>query len=179
MAQVQSLARPYARAAFAVAHDVQETVAWSGYLAFAATATQDPQLRALLGDPRVTPGQLVMLHMPPDAASGGEFARFLELLADAGRLSLLPAIREEFESLWRAEQGALEVRVVTAQPLDEAAQARLSEALSRRYASRIQLSIHQDPSLVAGILIEANGEVIDGSVRGRLDRLSGVLTHNL
>ncbi len=177
MAQALTLARPYARAAFGAARAEQQTASWAACLAFAAQVALDPQIVALHGDPRVTPGQMQALHLPPDAASGGAFARFLEVLAVAGRLRLLPYIRDEFDALLRESESTLEVNVTSAQALDEAAQARLGEALARRYGRRIQLSLRQDPALLAGVVLEVAGEVIDGSVRGRLQRLAGALTH--
>lgn len=175
MAQAETLARPYARAAFGAARDENQMASWSACLAFAALVSQDPQMRALQGDPRVTPGQLQLLHLPPDAAAGGPFAKYLEVLAEAGRLQLLPLIRDEYEALRRAAEATLEVNVTSAQPLDEAAQARLTEALARRYGRHVQLKLRHDPALVAGVVLEAEGEVIDGSARGRLERLAGAL----
>jgi F-type H+-transporting ATPase subunit delta len=92
-------------------------------------------------------------------------------------MDLLPFIRDEFDALLRDAEATLEVGVTSAQALDEAAQARLNEALARRYGRRIQLNLHQDPALVAGIVLEVEGEVIDGSMRGRLQRLAGALAH--
>ena len=177
MAQALTLARPYARAAFAAAHADQQLASWSACLAFAAQVALDTQIIALHGDPRVTPGQLQALHLPPDAASGGAFARFLVVLAETGRLNLLPFIRDEFDALLRDAEATLEVSVTSAQALDEAAQAHLNEALARRYGRRIQLNLRQDPALIAGVMLEVEGEVIDGSMRGRLQRLAGALAH--
>ncbi len=179
MAQAETLARPYSRAAFAAARDEHALPQWSVALGFAALAGADARVQALLGDPRVSPGQLVLLHLPPDASSGGSFARFLEILAAAGRLPLLPVIMAQYEALRRAAEATLEVRVSSAQPLDEAAQARLAESLQRRYARRIELKLALDPQLLAGVLLEAEGEVIDGSLRGRIERLGSAITHNL
>ena len=177
MAQVLTLARPYARAAFSVARADQQMASWSAYLAFAAQVALDPHIIALHGDPRVTPGQMQALHLPPDAASGGAFARFLEVLAVGGRLNLLPFIRDEFDALLRDAEATLEVSVTSAQALDEAAQACLSESLARRYGRHIRLNLRQDQALIAGVILEVGGEVIDGSMRGRLQRLAGALAH--
>ena len=92
-------------------------------------------------------------------------------------MDLLPFIRDEFDALLRDAEATLEVSVTSAQALDEAAQARLNEALARRYGRRIQLNLRQDPALIAGVMLEVEGEVIDGSMRGRLQRLAGALAH--
>ena len=91
MSQALTLARPYARAAFAIARDEKTFADWSQALGFAARIAADPQVATLLGDPRLSDGGAVTLLSPQDA--NPSFARFLELLADNGRLALLPRSR--------------------------------------------------------------------------------------
>ena len=177
MAQALTLARPYARAAFAAARAAGQTAEWSRGFAFAAAAAADPQVLALSGDPRVTPGELAELHRAPDAASDGAFARFLRVLADARRLDLLVEVAALYEDLKREADATLRVTVTSAMALDAGELERLRAALKRRFSREIEMTTRHDPALLGGVIVDAGDEVIDGSARGRLERLAGALLH--
>lgn len=177
MAQVITLARPYARAAFETARAAHALGEWSGYLAFAAAVASDPQVAALADDPRVTPEQLVALHLPPGVDADSPFARLLHELASRHRLALLPEVAALFETYRREAEAKLLVKVTSAMPLTEEQAASLRQALKRRYGRDIELACEVDPELMGGVVIDTGHEVIDGSARGRLERLAGALMH--
>jgi F-type H+-transporting ATPase subunit delta len=173
--EASTLARPYARAAFEAAGDEHALDAWSSNLAVAAGLAADPRLAGLGNDPRIGPEQLAELYRPADVAAGSPFARFLAVLADNRRLSLLPDIARLFDAMRREAEHRVRARLRCAtQPTPEQ-EARLGEALKRRYDSNIDLEIDVDPTMIGGAVLDVGGEVIDGSIRARLHQLQTAL----
>lgn len=175
MAQAITLARPYARAAFELAHAGGTLAAWSQALAFAAAVAQDARVAALVTDPRVQPAQLVALHLPMGMAADAAFAQFLAELAENRRLALLPEVAALYEQYRRESESQLLVRVTSAMALDAAQAEQLKASLKRRFKREIELETAVDASLLAGVVVDTGSEVIDGSARGRLERLAGAL----
>jgi F-type H+-transporting ATPase subunit delta len=176
MADKTTLARPYARAVFDIAHAAGELAAWDDFLRIAAAAVSEPRLRDLLDDPARTPeGQAVLLTgVFPDGLSG-EQRNLLKLLAHNERLGVLPEIAELFEKLRAAAENTLEVEVTSVDPLDAAAVDALTKALRTRLGRDVQLVNHTDPEIIGGVVVKAGDLVIDGSARARLERLSSTL----
>lgn len=175
--ETTTLARPYARAAFEVAHDTGSLDAWSRSLAFATAVATDPRVTRLGNDPRVMPAQLIALHLPGGLEADAPFARFLAEMAEQRRLALLPEVAAMYESFKRESQSQLLVKVTSALALDDTQSERLKASLKRRFKREIELETRVDAALLAGAVIDTGSEVIDGSVRGSLQRLSGVLSH--
>ncbi|HKZ09560.1 MAG TPA: F0F1 ATP synthase subunit delta [Rhodanobacteraceae bacterium] len=176
MTQPLTIARPYARAAYEIAsaHGAQNE--WAEKLAFAAEVAAQPQVVALFGDPRLSPQALASLFMRSGEGIDSEFARFLGVLADNGRLRGLPEIAALFEQMKRDAEHVLKVHVRSAVPLDDADAARLMAALKRRFNSDIELERSIDPSVMGGAVIDAGETVIDGSLKSRLAKLETALT---
>lgn len=172
-----TLARPYARAAFEWAQDKATLAEWSQALAFAAAVAADERIAALRTDPRVTHDQLVSLHLPESLGADTPFAHFLAELAGHGRLQLLVEVRALFDALKRESESVLKVRVTSAMALDDAQTEQLKASLKRRYQREIDIAAEVDPSLLGGAVIDTGEQVIDGSARGRLQRLASALTH--
>ncbi|MEI7035375.1 F0F1 ATP synthase subunit delta [Fulvimonas yonginensis] len=177
MAQAITLARPYARAAFELARDNGALGDWSQAFTFAAAVAKEPRVAALVGDPRAQPAELVALHLPQGMAADAPFALFLRTLADKRRLALLPEVAELYEYYKREAGAQLKVKVTSAMALDAAQAEQLKASLKRRFQREIELETRVDPALLGGVVIDTGSEVIDGSVRGRLQRLATVLTH--
>jgi F-type H+-transporting ATPase subunit delta len=175
MAQAITLARPYARAAFELAHEAGTLSEWSQAFAFAAAVAKDPRVAALVGDPRVQPGQLVALHLPQGMGADAAFAQFLQALAEQRRLALLPEVAELYEEHKREAGSQLKVKVTSAMALDAAQAEQLKASLKRRFKREIELEAKVDPALLGGVVIDTGNEVIDGSARGRLQRLASAL----
>jgi len=176
MSTALTLARPYARAAFGLARQHQRLAGWSQLLAFAATVAADPRVHAVLVHPRATREDAVALLLPP-GESDPNFAEFLGVLADNGRLSLLPEIAAQFEDLKAEAERLVRATVTTAQPAGAGELERIREALKRRFGCEVELSTAVDPELIGGAVIDAGELVIDGSVRGKLERLGSQLGH--
>jgi F-type H+-transporting ATPase subunit delta len=174
-AQAITLARPYARAAFELAQADGALSAWSQALAFAAEVARDPRVTALSNDPRVQPAQLVALHLPDGNPADGAFGKFLGELAEKRRMVLLPEVGALYETYKREAESQLLVKVTSAIALDAAQAEALKASLKRRFKREIELETQVDPSLLGGVVIDTGSEVIDGSARGRLERLASAL----
>lgn len=177
MSNALTLARPYARAAFELARPAGGLADWATRIGFAAEAAAEPQVTALFGDPRVGPDELVGLLLPPGEAVDSIFARFLQVLAENGRLRVLPEVAALFEQLRQDAERSLKVRVRSAVPIDAAELDKLKAALKERFQREIEISQSIDREVLGGAIIDAGDLVIDGSVRGRLARLEQALTH--
>jgi len=170
-----TIARPYARAAFAVARDDGQAAQWSDALAFAARVAGDPRVEGLLVHPALTSEDAVTLLAPE--GSGEKFAAFVSLLADNGRLGVLPEIAGMFEELRAEDERVVLATVTSAAELPEAEVAQIRDALQRRFGREVQLETAVDADLIGGAVIAAGDVVIDGSLKGKLERLQSALAH--
>jgi len=176
MSESLTLARPYARAAFASAQASGALGDWSNKLAVAAQIVSDPRVHALLGDPRLGNAELAGLLLPPGESSAAPFAQFLALLVENRRAGLLPDITALYEELKRESERVLKVTVRAAVPVAEAQADAIRQALKKRFGRDIELDQRIDESVIGGAVIDAGDMVIDGSVRGKLARLEQALT---
>jgi F-type H+-transporting ATPase subunit delta len=176
MAELATLARPYARAVFAVAQDSGAVDAFGQGLMLLGAAASAPEVAAMLAAPRPGPAvkaQELAAFLPEGAPEG--LRALLTVLAENKRLSLLPEIATQYAVARDALEQSLDVEVVLAQPADEATLERLKAALQARFKKEIAISHRIDPTLLGGALIRAGDTLIDGSVRGRLGRLADAL----
>jgi|SRR5690625_2515924 len=170
-----TIARPYARAAFAVARDDGQAAQWSKALAFAARVAADPAVEGLLVHPALTEADAVTLLAPDDA--GDKFATFIALLADNGRLAVLPEIAGMFEDLRAEDERVVLATVTSAAELPEAEVEKIRAALARRFGREVKVETAVDEGLIGGAVISAGDVVIDGSLKGKLGRLQSALAH--
>ena len=175
MAEKVTIARPYARAAFEHARERGALAAWSQLLAAAAAVARSPGAEDLFGNPRVGAEELVelMTGVATDmgATVSADGRNFLGLLAHNHRLSFLPEIAAHFEALKADAENTIDVEVTTAMALTPEQRARLRQALERRFARQVRLAEAVDPALVGGATVRAGDLIIDGSLKGRLERL--------
>ncbi|AKS40534.1 F0F1 ATP synthase subunit delta [Wenzhouxiangella marina] len=167
-----TLARPYARAVFEVARDAGRLAEWSNSLSFAAAVASSPDIQQFSGDPRVGREQLLALIMDLGGDRFDEsMANFLKVLMNYDRLELLPEIAAQYEFYRREAEARLKVQVSSAMPMSDEESDRLVERLKARFGRDIDLQVDVDESLIGGAVIRAGDQVIDGSVRGRLEQL--------
>ncbi|HEB77977.1 MAG TPA: F0F1 ATP synthase subunit delta [Methylothermaceae bacterium] len=173
MTELVTLARPYAEAVFKRALESDRLDEWSKMLDFLATAMADRELAAMAVDPNVKRETLLRILL--DIGKGyldKEGENFVRILVLNGRVTLLPQIRELFERYLAEHQDIIDVEVTTAYPLTEEDQARLVQALQRNLGKRVRLDVKEDHQLIGGVRIRAGDKVMDGSVRGQLERLA-------
>lgn len=173
MSQPVTLARPYARAAFALAREHGRAAEWSRALGFAARVAEDPQVRALLKHPQLSAEDAVALVA--DDQADEHMRRFFALLAENRRLFLLPEIAGVYEQLRADAERIVKARVTAATGLSGDAIESLRAALRRRFGCEVQLETAVDPTLLGGAVIDAGDVVIDGSLKGKLARLRDTL----
>lgn len=173
-----NLARPYARAAFALAQEAGDLAGWSERLALLAAVAGDARVAERLRAPRITRaerGRLV-LDICGDRLDDGA-RNLVRLLAENGRLQLLEEIAAQYEALRAQAEGRLDAHVTSARELTQAQQKAIAESLSKRLEREIRLHCDVDESLIGGAVIRAGDLVIDGSLKGRLQRLASRLAH--
>ncbi|TDK29419.1 F0F1 ATP synthase subunit delta [Luteimonas terrae] len=175
MSQAMTIARPYARAAFAIARDGGQFAPWSDALAFSARVAADPQAAALLAHPALSHDDAVALLAPEGADE--KFAGFLATLATNGRLAQLPEIAGQYEQLRAEAEHVVLATVTSAAELPDAEVEQIRAALKRRFGREVQVETAVDASLIGGAVIAAGDVVIDGSLKGKLARLQSALTH--
>ncbi len=176
MAELSTLARPYAKAAFEYAAEAGELSQWAEMLATLAAVTREPVVRQLLESPNYTSDMQVKLLL--DLTEGQLNRGVTNLVTALGqnrRLPLLPVIREQFDVMKANREKSIDVEVKTASPIDQLQQENLAEALSKRLDRSVKISVTLDKTLLGGALIRAGDTIIDGSIRGRLVKLAEAL----
>lgn len=173
MAELTTLARPYGKAAFQYALEAKDLAGWGKQLATAAAASRYGAMQKKIATPSLSAQQQAQLLIE---ACGDELnssvRNFIVLLAQNKRLSLLPEIYQLFDALKTAQEQAVDVELTTAIALDEASQTNLAQALSTKLARKVNVQTVVDQHLLAGVIIKAGDLVIDGSMRGRLEKLA-------
>jgi len=172
MAEVATLARPYANAVFGIAKAAGELDRWSRSLEFLTAASADEQMSVLLEAPDVPEERKAFQLIEVCGQELSEAAKkFVQVLAINKRLPLMEAIREQFEELRALEQQSLDVQVMSAFPLTDTQGQSLASALAKKFEKEVHLTSDVDESLIGGVVIRAGDIVIDGSVRGKLNKL--------
>lgn len=172
MAELSTLARPYAKAAFAHAQQSSDLSGWSVALATAAAVSQNEKIGELLDDPQLTSDARAEKFLAVCGDFSASQQNFIKLLAENHRMALLPEISHLFEALKADAESTLEVEVLSARPLSEEQAQRLTQALSKKFSREVHLHSAVDESLLGGAIIRAGDTVIDGTVRGRLAKLA-------
>ena len=168
MSEFITVARPYAKAAFDFAVEHQSVERWQDMLAFAAEVTKNEQMAELLSG-ALAPETLAESFIAVCGEQLDENGQnLIRVMAENGRLNALPDVLEQFIHL-RA------VSEATAAALSEQQLAKISAAMEKRLSRKVKLNCKIDKSVMAGVIIRAGDMVIDGSVRGRLERLADVL----
>lgn len=177
MADRLTVARPYARAAFAQAQAAGRLARWSELLQNAAATVRDSRVKGLIGSPKVSASQLVdLVAGVAGAGLDADGRRFLDLLAENKRLAFLPEIAELFDRLKDDAEGVVDVQVISAAPMADGEQQKLAAALAKRFARQVRVHASVDASLIGGAIVRAGDLTIDGSLKSRLERLAYELT---
>jgi F-type H+-transporting ATPase subunit delta len=189
MAELSTIARPYARAAFESASAGRALGAWSVALSRAAAVVSDARVKHLIGNPHVPVTELTQmiyeLSIGTDttAATAAELGRshqelrnLLQLLAQNRRLPLLPAIALQFEALRAEAENIATVEVRSARELTDAQAQRLRSALERRLGRTVKLSARVEPGLLGGAVVQYGDFVFDGSLRRSLELMGSAIS---
>lgn len=169
MAELTTIARPYAEAAFRIASDANALPVWSQMLRVVSGVVADPRVRAALDNPKLTAGdkEALLLSIVGDKLDtmGRNFVR---VLIEADRIAVLPQIAMLFESLKDAAEGEAKARIDSAFPLSDAQVAEITAALEKRFGKKVEATVNVDPTLIGGARITIGDTVIDGTVTSQL-----------
>ncbi len=173
MSQLTTLARPYARAAFETAIADGSLKTWSSALGLLAALSQDSRVAGYLSDPSHNTGEQAQALID---LCGNELdakaQNFVLVLAANKRLVLLPEISALFDELKADYEKTVDVEVISAFGMDQSAESSLVAALKKRLQRDVKLNVTVDRALIGGMIVRAGDLVIDGSVRGRLNKLA-------
>jgi F-type H+-transporting ATPase subunit delta len=175
MAENTTIARPYAEAAFQFADTGNALGKWSEMLGRMAAVAADPDMRATIGNPKVTAEQLYGLFASLSGDLDVAAQNFVRALIENGRLALLPEVRDGYEDLKNEREGVVDAQVTTAFPLDDGQLAGLVADLERRFKRKVNPQVTVNRELLGGIRVQVGDEVIDGSVRGKLAAMARAL----
>lgn len=176
MAELTTLARPYAKAAFEHAIETKQLAEWSEMLGFTALVVGDESMQQLLTSPHFTKeDQKDAMLKVCEGKLDTKGINFIKLLAQNGRLLALPEIEELFNFLRSEFEKTIEAQVTSATELNEQQITQLKEKLAAKLGRQVEVSVNLDTDLLGGLIIQAEDLVIDGSVRGQLTKLSDTL----
>lgn len=172
MAENVTVARPYAEAAFALAKAGGALTDWEGALARMAAAAADDQMVNCIADPRVSPAALSELFLGVTGELSAEQRNFATVLVDNHRLPVLPEISQLFVELKHAEEGTRDAIVSSPFPLNDEQLAKLVADLEEKFACKVTATVEIAPELIGGVRIALGDQVIDASVRGKLNAMA-------
>lgn len=185
MADNNTIARPYAQAAFDIANEAGELAAWSESLTMAGALLADGQVAEFLSNPSLNDTKRLEFLTGLFAKAGGKVlsgsdkkgTNFLKLLLEYDRVAVMPEIAAHFETLKAETENSVDVTVTSATPLSQQKQDSIVKALEARLGRNVKMSTRIDETLIGGAVIKAGDVVIDGSLRARLDGLTNALVN--
>jgi F-type H+-transporting ATPase subunit delta len=178
MAELVTIARPYAEAVFRLARDKGNLAGWSDMLALVAAVVADSRVEGCIGNPNVSAKQLegLILGVAGDRLDGAG-RNFVQVLVQNDRIGLIPEIRALYEALRREHEGALDVKIYSALPVTDEQTARLVARLEKSHKRTVRAAVEVDKNLIGGVRIVVGDKVLDATVRGKLDAMAAALTH--
>ena len=176
MAEIATVARPYAEAMFRSALEANELGPDAEALAFAAAVARDEGMRSVLSDPRITSQQKKDLFA---SIAGERFTKnaksLIGILVDNHRTELIGSIDEQFEDLKHEHERVVRAHITSAKPLDDAQRADIVAALEKRYGKKIEAELDVDPQLLGGARVQVGDQVTHASVRDALAQMAAAL----
>lgn len=176
MAELSTLARPYADALFRIAQEGKRLSEWSELLHEMEQVAAHPDMVAVAKDPNVSADRQYAVFVGALKQSlPVEAQNFVRLLINNDRLTLLPAITRAFEEFKNAHEGLAEAEIVSAYPLSDAQLGELVAGLQKKFGIKLKPSVRVDQHLIGGVRVTVGDRTLDGSVRGQLERMRAVL----
>lgn len=176
MAESVTIARPYAEAVFRLARESKALAAWSDRLKLLAAISQDAGMTEIIGNPKLSSGQVAQLFVSLAGEAGNQdLTNFIGVLAENERLGVLTQVQEIYEQLKSAEEGVKKAVVSSAFALDDAQLNNLMSQLEAHFGAKLQPRVEIDASLIGGVKVAVGDQVLDASVRGKLDAMATAL----
>ena len=184
MAELATVARPYAEALFRVAQ-ASDLNAWSRLVSSMAAIAANPVFRAFALNPKSADADVNAVFFsaidktsskPNSKPVDAEAKNFIALLVKNGRLTLLPEIDEQFQVLKNAQEGAADAAIASAYAMSPAQVDELIVTLQKKFGRKLNPLVTVDPSLIGGVRVVVGDEVLDTSVRAKLQQMQVALT---
>ena len=176
MAELATVARPYAEALFRVAKS-GNLPAWSDLVSEMAQVAAHPDVRALADNPRVSNQQIAEVFLSAfKSPLNPEVRNFINMLIENGRLTLLPEIAAQFHELKNAQEGAADAQISSAFELSDAQVKEIIAALEKKFGRKLNPSVTVNKSLIGGVRVVVGDEVLDTSVSAKLQKMHDALT---
>jgi F-type H+-transporting ATPase subunit delta len=175
MAEIATIARPYAEAAFRLAEETGSTAAWSSALSRLAAVARSEDVGHLVGNPRVSAAQLTELLVSLSGDASAPLRNFVSALVENKRVPVLPAVSEQFETLKNEREATVDAHIESALAMDDGQLSALVKDLEQRFKRKVRPQVTVAPELIGGVCVRVGDEVIDGSVRGKLAAMSAAL----
>jgi F-type H+-transporting ATPase subunit delta len=176
MAEISTIARPYAVAIYKLGKEKKALAKWSEMLSFATAVSQNVAMKAYIADPKVASGDLQASFLKVCGDNLSEQGQnLIKTLVEYGRLSILPAISDAFEVLKAQDEGVLDAQIIAAAKINTAEFKNLVKRLEAKFGKKIEASVSVDPEIIGGIKIIVGDTVIDASVKGQLQNLAYTL----
>jgi F-type H+-transporting ATPase subunit delta len=173
MSELITAARPYARAVFELANENGTLTDWSDALGFMGAVAANDDVKAVLDNPTLTrSGKADAFIQLCDDKLDDKAQNLTRLLAEYGRLELLPEISTLFEELKDEEEGTIEAVITSTSELSDEEKDKVAKALAARLGRDVKISTKIDESILGGMIIRAGDMVIDGSIQGRLQKMT-------
>lgn len=175
MAELATVARPYAEALFRIAKS-GDISAWSGLMTRMAQIGAHPDVKELVSNPKLSDRQVsdtILALLKSDIPT--EARNFLEVLVENGRISLLPEISTQFHALKDVDEGAANARIVSAFEMSESQIGELVATLGKKFGRKLNPTVAVDSSLIGGVCVTVGDEMLDLSVRAKLQQMHAAL----
>lgn len=177
MAEISTIARPYAVAAYKLGKEKKALAKWSEMLGFATQVANDTKMQAYINDPKVLASDLQTTFLKVCGDKLNDNAQnLIKVLVEYGRLSILPAITAAFEELKAQDEGILEAQIIAATKLSAAETKDLVKRLEAKFGKKVEATVSVDAEIIGGIKIIVGDTVIDASVKNQLQNLAYTLT---
>lgn len=176
MSESATIARPYAQALFRLAKEGKSLSAWSDRLQRLAALARDPEMDQVIGNPKFSTKQVAELFVSLSGeVANRELNSFIFMLAEYERFDVLAEIQENFEQLRSADEGVRDALITTAFPIEPPQLSLLMQQLETHFGCRLQPRVEIDSSLIGGVRVAVGDQILDASVRGKLDALATAL----
>jgi F-type H+-transporting ATPase subunit delta len=179
MAEIATIARPYAEALMKASG--ANAAALAGEIAAFGQVAADPAMRHFADNPKIDAAQVFdvltsVARMPSGSASSDAAKNLLRTVIENGRLSALPEIATQFQALVDAKSGTSQATIESAFPIDAAQVAAVTAVMEKRFGRKLEAHVVVQPELIGGVRVIVGDEVLDTSIRARLEQMKAALT---
>ena len=181
MAEFATVARPYAKAIYGLAQQYDQVDVWGNNLALMAKVISEPKVAKAIAQPELNTTEradvLLKLILSPERMFDKRLHNFVFVLSENNRLSLLPAIYEQYREFMLSEEQTQQAVIYSAFPLSDEECSQLVSVIEKRLCTKLQVRVEVDPNLIGGVKIEFGDQVLDMSVQNKLNALYAAVTN--